>query len=161
VAAGGRPALIDAIILEDVEMARRICDGDPSIDVSGDSQYIHDDTFLMVAATFGSLPLVRFLVDRGADIEGTIDLGTTALLRAASRGHLEVVRFLLEHGADVNRGDWSYNTPLSNAATNGYSQIVDLLVAHGAQPNLLSAIALNTTHVVARLLAEGADPNQF
>lgn len=58
-------------------------------------------TLLMVASALGRIELVRFLLEKGADINAQDKYGDTALMDAAS-DHPEVVELLLEKGADVN-----------------------------------------------------------
>lgn len=157
--AGGKLGLREAVLTGDVELARRLCDSDPGIDVSGDARFSYHDTYLMEAANLGFLGMTRFLLDRGADIEGTDDLGATALMRAAGAGHSEIVELLLERGADVNHDDWSDQTPLSEAATSGRREIVDLLLSRGAERSLLDSVALDNAELVGELLRGGADPN--
>jgi ankyrin repeat protein len=160
-AAGGRFGLREAVLSGDVELARQLCDCDDRINVSGDARFWFHDTFLMVAARWGHVDMVRFLLDRGADIEGTDDLGATALMRAADAGHAEIVRMLLDRGANVDHDDWSDQTPLSEAATAGHLEIVELLIARGAGRCLLDAVALDDVPLVEELLRKGTDPNHL
>ena len=44
----------------------------------------------------GHLEVVKFLLDRGADVNAD---NNYAVRRASANGHLEVVKFLLENGA--------------------------------------------------------------
>lgn len=60
----------------------------------------HGITPLMVAVWNGSRPLVRLLLDYGANPNRSSDNKTTALTEAASKGNLAIVRTLLERGAD-------------------------------------------------------------
>lgn len=156
---GGNIGLREAVILGNVELSRSLIDA--GTDPNNDAQWFYHDTFLMVAADLGHRDLTQFLLDCGADIEGTDDLGARALMRASLAGHADLVTLLIERGADINAGDWSGQTPLSEAATHGQFQIVDLLVRKGAKRGLLDAIALNDTALVERLLRAGADPNHI
>jgi len=55
---------------------------------------------LIRAAHNGHFHTVKFLVEKGADVNA-IDMGdNTALHWAAMRGHVEIVKYLLEQGAD-------------------------------------------------------------
>jgi ankyrin repeat protein len=58
---------------------------------------------VQVAAREGNLPLVQYLIDRGADINlpASDDGGLTALQGAARGGHTEVVDYLIDTGAHV------------------------------------------------------------
>jgi ankyrin repeat protein len=55
-----------------------------------------------VAAFEGHDEVVRFLLDRGADVNAHGGLWNSALEAAAGQGHDSTVRLLLEKGADVN-----------------------------------------------------------
>jgi hypothetical protein len=64
---------------------------------------LNTDTFetpLMWAVRLGHTDLVRFLLDRGAELEERGEEGESPLMRAASYGHRDIVRLLLDRGAD-------------------------------------------------------------
>ncbi|EIN03955.1 ankyrin, partial [Punctularia strigosozonata HHB-11173 SS5] len=60
----------------------------------------------------GSLPCVRFLIDRGADVNKVDGSSWSPLHSAVSAGHEDVVRELVGAGADVRRGNDKGVTPL-------------------------------------------------
>lgn len=62
---------------------------------------IHGESFLMMAAAQGKLPLARILVAKGISPNTTAG-GSTALDVACSSRNIDVAKFLLEHGADPN-----------------------------------------------------------
>jgi ankyrin repeat protein len=66
---------------------------------------------LWKAAFAGHTEVVKFLLEKGAEVnaKGTIG-GTTALMVASQNGHAEVVKVLLEKGADVNVKDTTIGT---------------------------------------------------
>jgi ankyrin repeat protein len=156
-AAGGVLGLREAVILGDVKLARRLCDRDQSIDVSGDARLCFDDTYLMVAARLGDLDMVNFLVDRGANIEGSNDVGHTALMSAAESGNAIVVQRLLELGSDVNTG-WPVETAISLAEANGNDRVASLLQRHGAKRRLRDAVDRDDAQLADELLRGGTDP---
>lgn len=86
---------------------------------------IHNYT-LCHACVFGSLDVVKCLVEHGADIHADND---HALRVASDYGHLEIVEYLVEQGADIH-ADADY--ALRIASENGYLDIVKCLVEHGA-----------------------------
>ena len=157
-AAGGRLGLREAVLLGDVKLARRLCDADPGLDISGNAHWSFHDTYLMVAVSYGTPEMVRFLLDRGAAIEETDDLGATALMRAADAGDLALVTLLLDRGANVNNGDWADGTPLSEAAEAGHHAEFDLLLARGARFALFKAVQYGHLETVRLLLDWGLDP---
>ena len=61
---------------------------------------------------FLGLPIIRFLIEKGADIHATDTQGLTPLHSAAQYKDLPNVRYLVEQGAEVNARDNRGNTPL-------------------------------------------------
>jgi ankyrin repeat protein len=55
---------------------------------------------LIRAAHNGHLHTVRFLVEKGADVNAVDSGDNTALHWASMRGHVEIVKYLLGQGAD-------------------------------------------------------------
>jgi Ankyrin repeats (many copies) len=73
------------------------------------------------AASKGNLKLVKWLVEKKADINAKDHYGQTALHEAAYEGHLKIVRFLVENNADVNVLNIFGTTALKNAMDQGES----------------------------------------
>ena len=89
-------------------------------------------TALHVAAQYGRLDMVRYLVKKGASFSARDNHGGTALHYAAE-GHLDVVRYLVENGADVHARDTIFgSTALHVAAFYGHLAVVKYLVGQGA-----------------------------
>ncbi|XP_006896443.1 PREDICTED: protein fem-1 homolog A isoform X2 [Elephantulus edwardii] len=94
-------------------------------------------TPLLIAARYGHLDVVEYLVDRcGASVEAggsvhfdgeTIE-GAPPLWAASAAGHLAVVRSLLQRGASVNRTTRTNSTPLRAACFDGHLDVVRYLV---------------------------------
>lgn len=95
-------------------------------------------TPLHVACHFGSLAMVRFLLEQaasGAHPDGTprirIDvqneLGYTPLHQAAQQGHSQIVNMLLESKASPNTVSNNGQTALSIAERLGYISVVETL----------------------------------
>ena len=80
---------------------------------------INDD--LIAFSKLGNLPMVKALVENGADIHADDD---DALQWSAYYGHLSVVKYLVENGADVNAGN---GFALQYATYYGHSDIVEYL----------------------------------
>ena len=129
---------------------------------------------LQSAASRGHSPMVRFLVEHGADPEMYGCSQRNALQLAASGGHAPVVKELLAAGANINsRGQMG--TALHCATTGNQPDTVKLLLEHGANANeitatnegitsprpspLLRASMDGNLQIVKILLAAGADPN--
>jgi serine/threonine-protein phosphatase 6 regulatory ankyrin repeat subunit B len=114
-------------------------------------------TSLMAASLNGKEDMVKFLIDKGADVNAKANDGTTALMMASEEDQKEVVPMLLAKGADVNAKskEWSVTTvgdlgalktthangttALMVASQSGYKDIVkQLLLAKGIDVNAKS-----------------------
>jgi ankyrin repeat protein len=109
-------------------------------------KYEHD-AFLHLAAEHGHLPIVKYLVEQGADVNlrsaGRIPFigginrygngGQTPLLLATAEGHVEVARYLLAQGAKADVADqWGW-TPLHHTARQGHADLMATLFKQGAK----------------------------
>jgi ankyrin repeat protein len=89
-------------------------------------------------AYHGDVSAIRFLLQHGARLEA---LGPNLDLNgAAFHGHWPLCQFLLEHGADVNHaladtGETPLHAALCKANRPVYDHVVAVLLAHGANPN--------------------------
>ena len=107
----------------------------------------------------GKLNLVRFVLDRGADIHFDNDW---ALRLASKNGHLETVGLLLNSGANIHA---NYNEAFRWAIQKGHFETVELLLDRGANINADNNGALSWAskygdlETVQFLLDKGADIN--
>jgi hypothetical protein len=84
----------------------------PAAPPRDDSQDVVDEAFAL-AAFSGRVEALERLLERGADVNGDVHLGLTALHLAAMAGRLETARWLVAHGADLDRRDQiQHGTPL-------------------------------------------------
>jgi FOG: Ankyrin repeat len=91
------------------------------------------------AVSVGSLPGVKKLVGKGADVNGDGFHGElkghlklnnmTPLMKAAMGGHVEIARELIALGADVNAKTDEGVTAIMIAAFNGHADVVEAIVA--------------------------------
>lgn len=88
-----------------------------------------------IADSEKSIPILRFLLARGANVNRQNRRGETPLIQATLCGS-EVVALLLSRGAKVNVRDRQGWTALMYAAQDGAAASVRLLLAHGGNPNL-------------------------
>ena len=123
---------------------------------------------LVLASFIGDLSKVKYLLEHGAEIDGTNKSGSTPLIVASSERQKEVAAYLLENGADVNITNNHDDTALMVAAEKGSFEIVKLLLSAGARVNAqnkhgdtaLMFVAENGNKEIARLLIDsGADLN--
>jgi ankyrin repeat protein len=115
-----------------------------------------------------SIEMVRFLIDRGAPIDGRNDNGATYLQTVAAEAgeDEEMARLLIERGANVNIADKDGATPLLRCQS---IEIAQLLIAHGANVNATDKEGMTPLHMAAfeesrsalgeLLVTHGADVN--
>ena len=103
----------------------------------GDASLAEGATPLARASKAGDLPVIRLLLDGGADATLTLkDRTTTAMLAANGTPEpkaLEAVQLLVDHGVDVNAFNANGQTILHNAAGRGANSIVQFVADRGAK----------------------------
>lgn len=118
---------------------------------SPDSQGI---TPLMCAALCSRrLTILRFLLEKGANMEACTIHGSTALMMAAETGNAEAIKELTSHGAQLELVDRRYRSALMIAVMRGQTAAVQQLLQAGA--SVLSICYVNNwrtaLHVAAAL----------
>lgn len=88
---------------------------------------------LIYAAWQGRTETVKFLLDKGADIDAVSPSGISALMMAAREGHYDTVKLLLWEVANPNIKNDSGATALSWALKAGNTDIAELLKRAGAE----------------------------
>jgi ankyrin repeat protein len=93
-----------------------------------------NQTSIRFACKTGSVKLVSYLLDHGADIEDTPDDQITPLIQAARSNHYDLVKFLIERNANVNAYAATHDKEcaLNQAIMNKNPDIVELLLENGA-----------------------------
>ncbi|MBC3906160.1 ankyrin repeat domain-containing protein [Undibacterium umbellatum] len=109
-------------------------------DIKLEARASNGDTILMLASYLGDFPVVKKLVERGAEIN---QVGWTALHYAAVSGDKNIVALLLESSAYIDAESPNKTTPLMMAARSGKHIIVGLLLEEGADPYLKNDLGLN------------------
>lgn len=111
--------------------------------------------------TQGSAPVVKALLEAGADLNARDRHGGTALHHAHTADEVEV---LLAAGADVNDRDMHGRTPLHMKTTSA-PEVTDALIAFGADVNAQDRGGFTPLHsagtagAAEALIAAGADVN--
>lgn len=119
--------------------------------------YGEDLVFVSPALHFaiieGNVEMVKLLLARGADPEGTNNYGTTPLQTSMTYKHNEITILLIEKGANVNArvqsGQAEGWTPLRMAAHNGDAHIAELLIKKGADLNTPDKSGITPLHSAA------------
>jgi ankyrin repeat protein len=135
-----------------------------------DAENEEGKTPLIEACEGGHLEVVRWLLDRGADINHQGNGGCTTLYWASNTEHTPVVRLLLEKGADPTIANTYDVTPLIVASYEGHTEIVRCLLDHPTAASTINLknqfghtalwLACSWGHCGAAraLLEAGADP---
>jgi ankyrin repeat protein len=127
------PDIVAALRSGRVDLVRRLVEGDPRLlgRLPGGATALH------VAAGAGHEDLVRFLLDRGADVNA-LDEGLMSPLHRVVHegGSVRLAKLLLDRGAHVDGGVGprvsDFGTPLHQAAMNGDMKLLELLIERGA-----------------------------
>nr|BAL61211.1 fem-1 homolog A-like protein [Locusta migratoria manilensis] len=155
--------------VEIVEYLITVCDAD--VEQKGlhevpDDHSVHCVTPLRCAAVTGRLPVIKCLVEHGADINAISDSGSTPVRSACFMTHLDIVSYLVEHGADILRPNYNGGTCLINSVQS--VQLCLYLLQNGASVNtrdiqnktaLHYAIQEHRFETTKLLLDHGADPH--
>eukprot|EP01108_Squamamoeba_japonica_P000752 TRINITY_DN1271_c0_g1_i1.p2 TRINITY_DN1271_c0_g1~~TRINITY_DN1271_c0_g1_i1.p2 ORF type:complete len:123 (+),score=60.40 TRINITY_DN1271_c0_g1_i1:61-429(+) len=71
-------------------------------DVNAKEPGVRGSTPLQQAADYGHVELIRYLAQKGADVNAKDNFGNTALLNAVYEGHTGAVKELLKLGANTS-----------------------------------------------------------
>lgn len=85
--------------------------------------------------------MVKELLEEGAYVDATDEMGLTPLHEAAKNGQLDIVGMLLNAGADPTAVDNNNKNPLHYAAENGHTDILRLLLGFSVTPSTASRVA--------------------
>ncbi|KAJ3840311.1 ankyrin repeat-containing domain protein [Lentinula raphanica] len=102
---------------------------------------VHGSGTAIGAAAFGGhIDIIKFLLQRGANVDAEFD---TAMNSAIFKGDKNFVEFLVQHGANVNaQGVYNgtqgkiFRTALQAAKSSGHKDIIEFLIQHGANENI-------------------------
>jgi len=90
------------------------------------------NSLLHICCQQGLEEKVKFLVNRGFDVNRQNFEGQTALFLAILNRQLKIAQFLLKAGANPNIANIEGATPLHVASANAFVEFMGLLVQHGA-----------------------------
>ena len=171
-------ALLLAVRSNVIETVRMLLDKGASVNAKGHMEKLpmqhagfpypeqaSEMTALMWAIYWGHTPVVKLLLNQGADLEVKDGGGAKALILACLKQRPEVMKLLIDKGVDVNARLWRGETALMSAAAIDNLKIVKLLVQNGADINakdntgktaLIIASENGHTQIVELLKAHGA-----
>ncbi|XP_035703978.1 ankyrin repeat domain-containing protein 17 isoform X5 [Folsomia candida] len=125
-------------------------------------------TPLMEASQEGHYQVVKYLLDKNAQIHRETQTGDTALSYASENGHVDVVQLLVENGANPEHLSEGGRTPLMKACRGGHVDVIKFLLTRGVDVNRQTAsndhtplsLASAGGHLAAVevLLTAGANP---
>lgn len=130
-------------------------------------------TPFLLAAETGDVPLMKLLVELGADPLLQNKDHCTPLLAAAGVGVISdgdetagteeeaiaAIEFLLEQGADINAVDDLGNSAMHGAAYKSWTKLVQFLADHGADPDIWNK--KNKLGWTPLMIANGHRPGNF
>jgi ankyrin repeat protein len=118
-------------------------------------------SLLKWCAYYGDVSAIRYLVSRGASLDG---LGENLDLNgAAFHGHWQLCQFLIENMADVNHasadtGETPLHAALCHANRPAYNLVLQVLLAHGAGPNRTTKVGVETGCFMRDCRTKGETP---
>jgi ankyrin repeat protein len=129
----------------------------------------YGETALQHASEKGHFHIVKYLLEKGADVNSKDNAGQIPLSLAVQNGHETVAQLLLEAKATFNTQERYYWAMLEEAAFNGRSIFLQLLTVKEVNSDTLSytfedllQLGCITGHMAAveRILCLGANPNR-
>lgn len=94
-------------------------------------------TPIIITAIHGHIEIVKYLIDKGADINAKNNDDESLLHIVANNGHLNIIKYLIENNkVDINGVNYKNQTPIMAAAINGKVKVVKLLLKYGANPEM-------------------------
>jgi ankyrin repeat protein len=128
----------------------------------------HAITPLQKAAWDGDLPIVQYLIAKGANVNArATDTKETALMNAVTREHAEIIKALLAAKADISvRNSFDFNA-FTSAVAAGNQEVAGWLLDAGAKVDegasgltpLAFAVSSGNVAMMRFLVARGADVN--
>lgn len=94
---------------------------------------------LLEAAKEGEVPLVKYSLEKGIDINSRDNYGLTALSLASINGKIDVVKYLVERGYDIHINN---DEAFRMAVLQNHLDIVKYLLHHGANIRVSNNIVL-------------------
>lgn len=150
--------ILTACAAGDIGQVKALLEKNPAL-INAQNDVGETPLWRAVVALHPNEELVKYLLERGAEVEGASKWGESPLHGAAGRSSKRIVELLLEHGAKVNVRSRYGRAPMSNAAWRNRTEVADVLLAHGAEINVFESAALGKVKRLEEFLR--ADPNSI
>ena len=132
----------------------------------------YDYTPLMIAAAINDYDIVKFLVEKGADVNAKTHFEyssvETPLLLSLYNENSSIAEYLINNGADINVTNEDGETPLMYASKVHNIKVIELLIQKGADINVFDnygntalIYGVNNLETVKLLVENGADVNFY
>lgn len=122
-------ALFEACCTNNTRALKEVLDKNPLLIAALNKDGL---TPLMVACSKGCLRSAVELLDRNAQMEASVQYGTTAIKLAAAYGYVMIVQELIKRGACIEATAHTPYSALMVAAWHGQLEVVKLLLENGA-----------------------------
>jgi len=156
--------VFDALKKNDAALVKSLLEENPALVNARDND---GRTLLHWAARAPSMSieLMKFIIDKGADVDYKDANDMTALHAVCQRGEVEAARLLMERGGDVRAKDKTGNSPVSYALYRNSLEILKLLIDMGkigakgdeGRELLHRAAAGGRMDLVKQVISMGAD----
>ncbi len=134
---------------QDLTKAKKLLEANPKLVHSRDgSQRVP----LHIAARFGPVDIVEWLLDHGSDVNAVAYNGFTPMHLVSDP---EIARRLIKAGADLDQSDNWGSTPLQELARyNRNTAVIDVIIDSGHKIDLASAVMLGKRDLAKRMVKD-------
>ncbi len=156
--------IFNAIQDNDLEKVKELLNHpEPHKRINIEKEDTYKRTPLMLAATFGHLEIMKYLVENGANLQTRNTYGQTLLMLSLQFGYLDCMQYLIDLGVPIDDVDHEGNTALHIAIKKRNGNIIKLLLKNNADinkrnlkndPCLLTAIEACADENILKILIE-------
>lgn len=122
------------------------------------------NTPLEMACREYDIPMVKLLIEFGADVQQADKFSTSPMVTSIVRNRIDLVELLLHHGADVNSTN-IHNVPVLHLSCyHGHLPMVRMLIDKGAivtTYTLINALRGKDVHTIQYILQQGVNEKEF
>ena len=106
------------------------------------------ETPLSLACKYNHIPIIGYLIYKGADPNTKVQFGNRVIHYATKNGYLNIVQYLIEKAnVDINSYNGNWETPFYLACESGHLPIVEYLISKGADVSAKDANGDCAIHV--------------